>query len=437
MPSLRVPPAASLAGEIMAPADKSITHRALLLAAVSDRSVRVDATLDAEDTQSTVGAVQRCGVEVSGELGGSLEVAGVGLRGLRPPPAIDCGNAGTLMRLLPALLAGQSADHCVLDGDDSLRRRPMDRVARPLRAMGAGVFTAPGGTPPLVVDCRQRLVGCRHELPVASAQVKSCLLLAGLYAEGETWVVEPAPSRDHTERLLEAAGVPLLRDGDAVGVRGPAEGLGLPDMEVPRDFSSAAPLIVAGVLRGDPAVRLPGVNLNARRTGLLAVLERMGAAVTVEDRRHLGGGGEPVGTIVARRATTLHATEIVAHEVPSLIDELPLVALLGAFAAGRTVVRGASELRVKESDRIATVVAVLRALGATIEEREDGFEVEGHPSLRGGEADAAGDHRLAMLGAVAGLASETGVVVSGFEAVGVSYPGFGRDLAALASEGAA
>jgi 3-phosphoshikimate 1-carboxyvinyltransferase len=356
-------------------------------------------------------------------------VAGRGLRGLRPPPALDCANAGTLMRLLAGLLVGQRADHVVLDGDDSLRLRPMTRIASPLRAMGAVVFTAPGGTPPLVVSGGAPLRGVEHRLRVASAQVKSCLLLAGLFAEGETWVHEPAPSRDHTERMLEASGVALLRGDGAVGVRGPVERLALPDLEVPGDFSSAAPHLVAGAILGDPEVRLEGVNLNPGRTGLLAVMGRMGATVRVEPGPDVAG--EPAGSLVVGRADGLRGTEVAPEEVPALIDELPLVGLLGAMATGTTVVRGAAELRVKETDRIASVVGALRALGVRADEREDGFEVHGDGRLPGGTMASAGDHRLAMLGAVAGLASLDGVAVDGFEAVGVSYPGFARDLAGL------
>lgn len=429
MDSVRVPPAEALGGTVYVPADKSITHRALLLAAVSDRAVSIADPLDSADTQATLTAVVRCGAPTEGDLGDAVLVRGRGLRGLRPPPALDCANAGTLMRLVPGLLVGQGGDFCVLDGDGSLRSRPMDRVARPLRAMGANVFTAPGGTPPLAVDGTAPLRGAVHELPVASAQVKSCLLLAGLFADGETWVREPAPSRDHTERMLAAAGVTVLREGGAVGVRGPVDALSLPDLAVPRDFSSAAPLLVAGVLCGDPELCLPQVNVNPLRTGLLAVMERMGADVRVEPGPEVGG--EPSATLRAARGPTLHGTEVTPEEVPTLVDELPLVGLLGAFAAGRTVVRGAAELRVKESDRIAAVVAALRALGATAEERDDGFEVVGGGRLTGGEAAAGGDHRLAMLAAVAGAASEGGVTVRGFEAVGVSYPGFGADLAAV------
>jgi 3-phosphoshikimate 1-carboxyvinyltransferase len=425
----RVAPASALRGVLRVPPDKSITHRALLLGSVSDRAVAVGRPLDSADTASTLHAVEALRVGVRGRLGERVEVQGRGLRGLAPPPALDCGNAGTLMRLLVGMLVGQRGEYTLLDGDDSLRGRPMARVARPLRAMGAAVWTAPEGTPPLVVSGGRPLRGIEHRLEVASAQVKSCLLLAGLFAEGETWVREPAPSRDHTERMLESAGVRILRDDAAVGVSGPVERLGLPDLEVPGDFSSAAFHLVAGALLGDPEVRLEGVNLNPRRTGLLAVLARMGAPVEVIEGPVLAG--EPSGDVVVRRAGTLHATEVAPEEVPSLIDELPLVGLLGAFAAGTTVVRGAAELRVKESDRIAAVVGALRALGARAEEREDGFAITGAPRLLGGRVEAGGDHRLAMLGAVAGLATLEGAAVAGFDAAAVSYPGFAEDLGSL------
>ena len=427
--NVRITPVQGLRGTIAAPPDKSITHRAILFAAISDGPVRISNTLDSEDTAATLGAIERCGVVVEGELGGELVIHGVGLRGLKPPPALDCLNAGTLMRLLTGILLGQTGDRIVLDGDDSLRGRPMLRIANPLKAMGAEILTAPGGTPPLLVAPGLPLTAMAHRLPVASAQVKSCLLLAGLYAHGTTWVSEPAPSRDHTERMLQASGVILLREDDRVGVSGPVERLRLPDLTVPGDPSSAGVLIAAGALLADPEIRITGVNLNPSRLGLVRVAERMGARVTIEPSEDMAG--EPFGDIVIRRSGTLHATEVTGDEVPSLIDELPLVALLGVFAAGTTVVRGAGELRVKESDRVATVVAALRSLGAQIEEREDGFSVRGTGRLIGGEMSSDGDHRLAMLGALAGLVSHEGVRVQGFDAVNVSYPGFAQDLARL------
>jgi len=343
---------------------------------------------------------------------------------------IDCMNAGTLMRLVAGILVGQRpGEVTVLDGDDSLRRRPMRRIADPLVAMGAAVTPTGEGTPPVAVRPGLPLHGMVHELPVASAQVKSCVLLAGLNAEGETWVREPVPSRDHTERMLRASGVDVMERDGMVGIAGPVAGLALPDLGVPGDFSSAAFAIVAGVLRGDPAVTVTGVNLNPGRTGLLAVLARMGADVVVHPGPDVAG--EPSGDVVARRGGILQATEVTGDEVPSMVDELPLVGLLGALAAGTTVVRGAQELRVKESDRIRTVVELLRAVGADAEERDDGFAVRGRMSLPGGEVHSHGDHRLAMLGALAGIASQSGVTVHGMEAAAVSYPTFTDDMHGL------
>ncbi len=430
MTSLTFRPATAVAGTVVVPPDKSLTHRAFLLGAISDRPVAIDSPLDSEDTAATLDAVRAMGAGVEGDIaGGRVVVSGRGVRGLTPPPVIDCMNAGTLMRLVAGILVGQVGDVTVLDGDASLRGRPMKRIADPLVAMGASVIPAEGGTPPLAVRPGLPLHGMVHDLPVASAQVKSCLLLAGLNATGDTWVREPSPSRDHTERMLRAAGVALMEREGMIGVRGPVSGLALPDIRVPGDFSSAAFMIVAGVLRGDPAVRVTGVNLNPGRTGLLGVLARMGAQVTVEAGPDVAG--EPAGDIIVRRAGLLHATEVTPDEVPSMVDELPLVGLLGALAAGTTVIRGAAEMRVKESDRIATVVELLRAVGADAEERGDGFVVRGQMSFPGGEVRSHGDHRLAMLGALAGLVSKGGVTVHGMEAAAVSYPGFVDDLIAL------
>ena len=424
-------PADAVAGTIAVPPDKSITHRAILLAAISDRRVVIDNPLQSDDTGATLAAARALGAGVEGGIGdGRVVVTGRGVRGLVPPPVIDCMNAGTLMRLAAGILVGQRpGEVTVLDGDDSLRRRPMRRIADPLVAMGAAVTPTGEGTPPVAVRPGLPLHGMVHELPVASAQMKSCVLLAGLNAEGEIWVREPVPSRDHTERMLRASGVDVMERDGMVGIAGPVAGLALPDLGVPGDFSSAAFAIVAGVLRGDPAVTVTGVNLNPGRTGLLAVLARMGADVVVHPGPDVAG--EPSVDVVARRGGILQATEVTGDEVPSMVDELPLVGLLGALAAGTTVVRGAQELRVKESDRIRTVVELLRAVGADAEERDDGFAVRGRMSLPGGEVHSHGDHRLAMLGALAGIASQSGVTVHGMEAAAVSYPTFTDDMHGL------
>jgi 3-phosphoshikimate 1-carboxyvinyltransferase len=426
-----IEPAGRVTGLLAPPPDKSITHRAILLGAMADGKVRVRNALRAADTGATLAAVHELGAEVSlaepEGAGAEIELRGAGLRGARAlGEPIDVGNAGTLLRLLPGWLAGQPAGRWTLDGDESIRRRPVDRVAGPLGLMGAKVECRDGRLPPLVVEGSE-LHGIEYELPVASAQVKSCILLAALLAEGETQVIEPVPSRDHTERMLVAAGASLRSDSGRVTLRG-AVRLELEDVFVPGDISSAAYMLVAATLVPGSEVRLAGVGVNPTRVGLLSVMRRMGGTVEVADRRM--EGMEPVAELVARHAE-LEATEVPAAEVPLLIDELPLVALLGAFAEGTTVVSGAEELRHKESDRIATVVDGLRGLGADIEARPDGFAVTGTGGLRGGEVEARGDHRLAMLGAVAGLASLEGVEIRGAEAAAVSYPGFYRDLGGI------
>ena len=444
----RFDPGGPLRGDLRPPPDKSISHRAAILAAMGEGAAPVRGYLDAADTRSTLAAVAALGAQVSDEApsadapgGIDLTINGVGLRGAAVAEGpIDVGNAGTLIRILPGWLAGQPSGSWELDGDESIRARPVDRVAEPLATMGAAVSCREDRWPPLRVEGGRLLVGQRHELRVASAQVKSCLLLAGLLAEGATTVVEPAPTRDHTERMLRAAGVRVsVRELRTVaGIGGPpareievdpVDRLKLGDIEVPGDFSSAAFWIIAAAIVPGSEVRISGVGLNPTRVGLLGILNRMGAAVRVVEEE-VGPGGEPRGAVLTAHGD-LAGTRIHAEEVAIAIDELPLVALAGCFAEGETVVEGASELRRKESDRIAGVVDGLGALGADIEAREDGFVVTGTRGLEGGRIDALGDHRLAMLGAIAGLASREGVEVDGFEAVAVSYPGFEADLEAL------
>jgi 3-phosphoshikimate 1-carboxyvinyltransferase len=430
---LRFDPVDRLAGELAPPPDKSISHRAALVGAMSDGRVRVRGYLRSADTSATLEAVGALGarlVDAQPRGGGlDLELAGAGLRGADPgAAAIDVGNAGTLIRLLPGWLAGQPRGRWALQGDESIARRPVDRVVHPLRRMGATIDCREGGLPPVVVEGSD-LHGIEYELPVASAQVKSAVLLAGLLADSETTVIEPLPTRDHTEIMLRAAGADVRSQEGRVTVA-PERRLELDEVDVPGDFSSAAFFIAAATLVPGSEVRLHGVGVNATRTGLLRVLERMGAAVELD--RGTVAGGETVADLVVRSGG-LRGTEVNSDEVPLIIDELPLVALLGAFAEGTTVVRGAEELRRKESDRITTVVDGLRGLGARIEAAPDGFVVAGAGQLDGGRIDAHGDHRIAMLGAVAGIASREGVEVEGFEAAGVSYPGFAGDLAGLTS----
>jgi len=427
---MRVDPVAALIGHIAVPGDKSISHRAVLIGAICDGETRISRFGRSADTEATLAAVRALGVEVQEQDVDTLAVRGVGLRGLREAiEPLNCGNAGTLMRLLAGILAGQRG-RFELVGDESLSARPMERVVEPHRLMGAHIETTDGHAP-LAVEGGS-LTPIAYELPVASAQVKSAVLLAGLLATGgETTVVEPLPVRDHTERLLELAGARVRREPRSVSVW-PAERLTLDDVEVPGDFSSAAPLLVAAAIVPGSEVTVHGVGLNPRRTGLLEVLEHMGARIAVYNRRSIGG--EPAGDVEVRSSELVGAT-VSAAEVPRLLDELPLFALAACHAHGNSVVRGASELRVKESDRIEAVVEELRRIGAHIRATSDGFRIRGVPTrLRGGSVDSRGDHRVAMLGAIAGLASREGVELEGAEVVDVSFPGFFEVLAQLAPE---
>jgi 3-phosphoshikimate 1-carboxyvinyltransferase len=431
MTDVRFEPVERLRGTVVAPPDKSISHRAALLGAMTDTPVRIANFLDADDTRSTLAAVQQLGAlaEVRPD---EVVMRGVGLREAREVTnAIDVGNAGTLMRLLPGWLAGHEGRAWIVDGDESIRRRPVDRIAEPLRRMGAIVEPTAGRFPPFrVYGARLRAIA--YELPVASAQVKSCVLLAALVADGSTTISEPIPSRDHTERMLARAGVTIHRNGRHVTVANCDE-LELEDVRVPGDLSSAAFAVAAGLVVPGSRLVVEGVGVNWTRTGFLRIVDRMGGIVIgdLED--------EPVDEIPMLEPITdldvtagpLVGTVVEADEVPLAIDELPLVALLGCFAEGETVVRGAGELRLKESDRIEAVVSGLRGLGAAIEATADGFVVTGTGGLRGGTLDAHGDHRLAMMGAIAGMASNEGVLVVGMDAATISYPSFIQDFAQL------
>lgn len=428
----RFAPAGRLRGELRPPPDKSISHRAALIGAMGGGAV-IENYLDAADTRATLDAVRALGgqVEVRPDRdqkhpqGLIVAIDGPGLRG--PSAAeIDVGNAGTLLRVLPGWLAGQASGTWTIDGDESIRQRPVDRIAEPLRLMGARVECRERRLPPLVVSAAP-LTGIEYRPAVASAQVKSCLLLAGLLADGETTVVEASPTRDHTERMLRSAGAEVATDAGTIRIQ-PAQELDVGRIGVPGDLSSAAFVLVAALLVPGSEIEIEAVGLNPTRAGVTAILKRMGAALEVEETGSVGG--EPQGTIRAR-ASELTATTVSAGEVPLAIDELPLVALAGCFAEGETVISDAGELRHKESDRIAGVCEGLAALGGEVEPTDDGMVVRGGNGLRGGQLEAKGDHRLAMLGAVAGLASREGVTVHGFEAVEVSYPGFEADLGAL------
>jgi 3-phosphoshikimate 1-carboxyvinyltransferase len=416
---MKVEPAGALVGHIAVPGDKSISHRAVLIGALCEGETAVHGFGRAADTESTIAAVRRLGVQVDEPAIDELVVHGVGVRGLTPvggqTPAIDCGNAGTLMRLLAGILAGQHG-RFELTGDESLRSRPMERIAEPLNRMGARVTTQP-----LVIEGTDALNGIDYALPVASAQVKSAVLLAGLNADGTTTVVEPAPTRDHTELMLAAAGAGVRRRPSSVSIE-PAGRLELGEVTVPGDFSAAAPFVVAATLLAGSELTIHDVGLNPRRTGLLDVLERMGARVTVFNRRKVGG--ELVGDLEVHSAE-LTATDITAEDVPRLVDELPLFALAAAVARGDSRLTGAGELRLKETDRIESVTNGLKAVGLRIRARDDGFEVRGVPARpTGGRMSSDGDHRIAMLAAVAGLVSREGVEVGDADAVAISFPGF-------------
>jgi len=417
---VRIEPVSALDGHVAVPGDKSISHRAILVGAICDGETQIEGFGRSADTESTNAAVRALGVTIEDVDVDTVSVHGVGLRGLRAPAGpIDCGNAGTLVRLLAGILAGQEPATFELTGDESLSARPMERIAAPLTRMGASVETTDGHLPLRIEGCPLR--GISYELPVASAQVKSCVLLAGLYAEGETTVVEPIPTRDHTERMLEHAGARVTRRPTRVTIER-VERLQLPRVEIPGDISSAAPFLVGAAVVPGSSVTVHGVGLNPRRAGFLDVLERMGARIAIYNRRSIGG--EPAGDVEVRASDLVGAT-ISAQEVPSLIDELPILAVAACHARGETVVRGAEELRAKESDRIEAVVEELRRIGGHIRATRDGFRIKGVPArLRGGVVDARGDHRLAMLGAIAGVASREGVELRGADAAVVSFPGF-------------
>jgi len=420
-----VSPARAVRGIVRVPGDKSISHRAALFNALGDGQASITNFSPGADCASTLNCLRDLGVDIE-RNGDRVSVRGSCLRGLREPSdVLDCGNSGTSMRLLSGALAG-SGVFAVLSGDGSLRRRPMARVVEPLRQAGARIDGREGGRlPPLVIFPVARLRGIEHRPRVASAQVKSALLLAALFADADTTVVEPAPTRDHTERLLRAMGAELEISELAITLR-PVERLRCVDVEVPGDFSSAAFWLTLGVLHPAAEIRIQNVGLNPTRTGFLTILQRMGANVELRSERDVAG--EPVADLVAW-SSKLRATTVGADLVPLAIDEIPLVALLGLFADGETVVSGAGELRAKESDRLAVVAEGLSALGGQVEATADGWRIT--PShLEGGRVDSANDHRMAMLFALAGVLGK-GAEIAGAESVSISYPSFWADLERL------
>ncbi len=425
MTPLVVTARAPLRGVIRVPGDKSISHRAALLGGIASGTTTVDGFLRGEDCLATVGCLRAMGVRVDDD-GTRLVIHGGALA--EPADVLDVGNSGTTIRLLSGILAGQPF-HSVVTGDASIRRRPMDRVATPLRRMGARIGGRQGGRlAPLAID-GGGLKAIAYETPVASAQVKSAVLLAGLFADGETVVREPSQSRDHTERMLVGFGVPVLRDGLAVRLRGPARLTGTA-LRVPGDLSSAAFFLVAAALVPGSELTVEDVGLNPTRTGVLDVLEQMGAHVRVHGRRE--EGGEPVGTVTIR-ASRLRGTVIGGTMIPRAIDELPVIAVAACLAEGETVIRDAAELRVKESDRIASLARELGALGAKVEPRPDGLAIVGVPRLHGGRVSSGGDHRIAMAMAVAALCADGPVEIDDPACIQTSFPEFEETLHRVAA----
>ena len=418
-----------LTGELSVPGDKSISHRSLILNAMAHGTAQVSGLSNGEDVMSTMACLQGMGVEITGgRAPGEYTVAGKGPTLEEPSDILDAGNSGTSMRLLSGLLAAQPF-LSVLTGDGSLRSRPMRRIVDPLQKMGAQVMGRQGGSlAPLVIQGGS-LHGIEYDLPVASAQVKSCIMLAGLTADRETVIRQPALSRDHTERMVSAMGATVEEDGLDLRLH-PAR-LRAVDIAVPGDISSAAFWIVAGLCHPDSRVLVRGVGLNPSRTGILDALAAMGAGDSLQLLEERSEGGEPVADVLVTPGQ-LHGTEIGGDMIPRILDEVPILAVAACFASGETVIRDAAELRVKESDRIATTVSELSRLGADIEAREDGMVIRGTGRLTGAPCLSHGDHRLAMAMAVCGLLADGETEVQGADDASVSYPGFWEDLEQLA-----
>ena len=415
----RVQPGGTLSGQVRVPGDKSISHRSVMLGALAEGVTRVTGLLQGEDVLATLAAFRAMGVRAEGPQDGRLVIHGVGLQGLKAPAGkLDMGNSGTAMRLMAGILAGQTFDS-VLTGDDSLRLRPMNRVAVPLERMGAKIDTADGGRPPLRITGGQHLHGRDYVMPMASAQVKSALLLAGLYATGETLVTEPAPTRDHTERMLRGFGYAVHTDGPHIRLSGGGR-LKACDIDVPADISSATFFLVGAAITPGSDITLQHVGVNPTRIGVLNILTRMGAQVELQNRREVGG--EPVADIRVLGGR-LQGIAIPEDQVPLAIDEFPALFIAAACAEGETVLTGAEELRVKESDRIAVMATGLRALGIDARETPDGMVIQGG-RLQGGTVDSHGDHRISMAFAMAALRASGPITVRDCKNVATSFPDF-------------
>jgi 3-phosphoshikimate 1-carboxyvinyltransferase len=415
----RVQPATSFKGEARVPGDKSISHRSIMLGSIAEGTTHVTGFLEAEDCLSTMKAFQAMGVEVEGPKDGKVTVHGVGLHGLKPPKeALYLGNSGTSMRLLSGLLSGQRFD-TILTGDESLSKRPMKRVTDPLKVMGAEIGTTEKGTSPLHIKGGSPLKGIHYDMPMASAQVKSCLLLAGLYAEGETSVTEPAPTRDHTERMLQGFGYPVEKQGSTVTIRSGGK-LTACDIDVPSDISSAAFFMVGAAISRDSDVTLKHVGINPTRTGVIDILKLMGARIEVLNPRE--AGGELVADIRIQ-SSQLKGIQIPEELVPLAIDEFPVLFVAAACAEGETVLTGAEELRVKESDRIQVMADGLITLGIDARPTPDGMIVKGG-TLGSGTVDSHGDHRIAMSFSIASLRAQGEIVIRDCANVNTSFPVF-------------
>lgn len=412
-------PGGTINGEARVPGDKSISHRAIMLGALAEGTTRVTGFLEGEDALATVAAFRSMGVKIDGPEDGEVEIHGVGLHGLKAPGhTLDVGNSGTTIRLLSGLLAGQSFD-VELTGDVSLQQRPMGRVIDPLTRMGADI-SGPDSKPPLRIRGSKNLQGIHYDLPMASAQVKSCVLLAGLYAEGCTSVTEPAPTRDHTERMLRGFAYKVKQNNGVISLSGGGT-LKATDIDVPADISSAAFFLVAACIAPGSDLLLTHVGINPTRMGVLNILSLMGADITLKNEREVGG--EPVADIHVRYAP-LKGIEIPPDQVPLAIDEFPALFIAAACAEGRTILRGAEELRVKESDRIAAMAEGLNTLGVKNEVLEDGIIIEGGGTIGGGVIHTYHDHRIAMSFAIAALRAEQEIRILDCDHVATSFPGF-------------
>lgn len=412
----KVMPGGNISGEVRVPGDKSMSHRSIMLGALAQGDTHVSGFLEGDDALATVAAFRQMGVKIDGPLDGKLTIYGVGMNGLQAPEGeLDLGNSGTSIRLLAGLLAGQHFDS-TLTGDESLRSRPMSRVLTPLALMGADVD---GDKPPVTIRGGRPLRGIHYDLPMASAQVKSCVLLAGLYADGITSVTEPAPTRDHTERMLRGFGYEVSRKGDVIFLQGGAA-LNAADIDIPADISSAAFFMVAASISPGSDLILTHVGVNPTRTGVINILRLMGADIILQNEREVGG--EPVADVRVRYAP-LKGIEIPVDQVPLAIDEMPVLFIAAACASGRTTLRGAEELRVKESDRIASMAEGLTTLGISTQVLDDGIVIEGGV-LGGGTISTYHDHRIAMAFAVAGLRAEQEIRILDCDHVATSFPGF-------------